>query len=92
MTDPFERAVMRERLEKQERTLRHIKWGWAVHLRVYVAVNLLLFGIWWLTGGADTHPWFLYPLGGWGIGLYLHGAHTKAHVRRHEEMRRSLDE
>ena len=37
------------------------------NLRWYVAVNLLLLAIWALTGAG--HPWFVWPLLGWGIGV-----------------------
>jgi len=44
--------------------------GFYSHLASYVAVNLFLIAI-NLTTGADT-LWFIYPLGGWGIGIVCH--------------------
>jgi uncharacterized protein DUF1707/2TM domain-containing protein len=43
---------------------------WRDHLGVYVAVNLMLVAMWALSGFG--HPWFVWPLMGWGIGLIAH--------------------
>ncbi len=48
-----------------------MKFGFLVHLAVFVAVNALLFAI-----NQRTTPgfaWFAFPLGGWAIGLSMHG-------------------
>jgi len=48
-----------------------MKFGFLVHLTVFIAVNALLFVI-----NQRTTPgfsWFAFPLGGWAIGLSLHG-------------------
>ena len=38
------------------------------HLSFYVFVNIILIIIWAATGAQSTPvPWFVYPLGGWGI-------------------------
>lgn len=47
------------------------KFGFLVHLTVYIAVNVMLFVI-----NQRTTPgfsWFAFPLGGWAIGLSIHG-------------------
>ena len=36
----------------------------------YVLVNALLIGIWYFT--TRGFPWFVFVLGGWGIGLAYH--------------------
>jgi Na+(H+)/acetate symporter ActP len=59
-----------EEIYKKARERVEEKKGFFTHLIVYVLVNILLVIIWWLTG-AD-YPWFLFPLGGWGIGLIFH--------------------
>jgi hypothetical protein len=46
------------------------KKGFYTHLIVYVCVNALLVVIWAVTGAG--FPWFVFPLGGWGIGLIFH--------------------
>lgn len=47
------------------------KFGFMIHLTVFVAVNAMLFFI-----NQRTTPgvaWFAFPLGGWAIGLTIHG-------------------
>jgi fatty acid desaturase len=45
------------------------------HVLIYLAVNALLFSIWLVValvvGGAAWFPWFLFPLLGWGIGVFM---------------------
>lgn len=48
-----------------------MKYGFFIHLTVFIAVNALLFVI-----NQQTTPgfsWFAFPLGGWAIGLCIHG-------------------
>ena len=66
--DDFARAAFRER-EARRILRRRAFW---VHAAVYLSTNITLFVIWALVGGG--HPWFLYPLLGWGIGLAAHAA------------------
>ena len=47
------------------------KKGFFIHLSVYILVNSLLVIIWAFPSGGGN-PWFLWPLGGWGIGLLFH--------------------
>ena len=54
--------IARQRVEEKK--------GFYTHLIVYICVNILLVLIWFFTG-ADF-PWFVFPLGGWGIGLLFH--------------------
>jgi hypothetical protein len=70
MTDPFERAVLLEKIERSAEEARAAREGFRVHAVVYVAVNIMLVVIWALTW--TGHPWFVYPLLGWGIGLAAH--------------------
>ena len=47
------------------------KRGFYVHLTVYIVVNIGLVLLWaFATSGG--HPWFIWSLGGWGIGLLFH--------------------
>ena len=66
--DEFARAAFRER--EARRILR--RRVFYVHAAIYGATNIALVAIWILVGGG--HPWFLYPILGWGIGLAAHGA------------------
>jgi hypothetical protein len=43
-----------------------------IHLAVYIVVNIMLVLIWAFAGDRGF-PWFIFPLGGWGIGLLSHG-------------------
>ncbi|MFC2011019.1 2TM domain-containing protein [Chloroflexota bacterium] len=46
------------------------KRGFYGHLTAYVVVNTILVLIWaFATSGG--YPWFLWVLGGWGIGIIL---------------------
>jgi hypothetical protein len=47
------------------------KKGFFIHFTVYIIVNIILVLIW--AFAADRgFPWFVFPLGGWGIGLLFH--------------------
>jgi len=46
------------------------KKGFRTHFIVYLCVNALLVIIWAVTGRG--FPWFVFPLGGWGIGVLFH--------------------
>ena len=47
------------------------KIGFYIHLVVYVGVNILLVIINLFT--SPQYIWFIWPLLGWGIGLFFHG-------------------
>ena len=47
------------------------KKGFYIHFAVYIAVNILLVLIWAFPAGGG-YPWFLWTLGGWGIGILFH--------------------
>ena len=46
------------------------KLGFYIHLAVYIGVNILLIII-NLTSSPD-YLWFIWPLFGWGVGLFFH--------------------
>src|SRR5688500_9123671 len=66
--DDFARAALSERRVRIAMRRRAL----LVHAAVYVTTNIFLFVVWLLTGAG--HPWFLYVLFGWGIGLAAHTA------------------
>ena len=47
------------------------KFGFLIHLTVFIAVNAMLFFINQSTSPGVT--WSLFPLAGWGLGLSIHG-------------------
>jgi hypothetical protein len=80
MTDAFERAAERAESEYRQRRRegaeRIKRKSFHIHATVFVAVQVLLVVVWalqWQLGGT-SHPWFLYPLLGWGVGLAAHYA------------------
>jgi hypothetical protein len=60
-----------EEIYKQARKRVEEKKGFFVHLTVYICVNIGLVLIWAFAAGGG-YPWFIWPLGGWGIGLLFH--------------------
>lgn len=49
-----------------------------------MSVNLMLFIIWILSGGG--HPWFVYPLLGWGVALGVHSTVAWTSGRSEDEL------
>ena len=76
MSDAFERAAERadddDRRRRRERSARGQRKAFRIHATVFVAVQVLLLVVWAISGAG--HPWFLYALGGWGVGLAAHYA------------------
>lgn len=60
-----------EELYKEAKKRVEEKKNFFMHLAVYVVVNALLVFIWAFTSDGGF-PWFIFPLGGWGIGLLFH--------------------
>jgi len=63
--------VEHEERIKTARRRAGMKFGFLIHLTVFVAVNALLFVINQRT--TPGYAWFPFPLGGWAIGLSIHG-------------------
>jgi hypothetical protein len=66
--DEFGRAALRER--EAVRIARR-QWFW-MDLIVWAAISVFLFVIWLLAGGG--FPWFVIPVGAWGIVVVAHAA------------------
>ena len=64
-------GISEEEIYKQARKRVEEKKGFFVHFIVYICVNIGLVLIWAFAAGGG-YPWFLWPLGGWGIGLLFH--------------------
>ncbi|MEE8318020.1 MAG: 2TM domain-containing protein [Dehalococcoidales bacterium] len=47
------------------------KKGFFVHLAAYVIINVMLILLWAFAAGGG-YPWFIWPLGGWAVGLLFH--------------------
>jgi len=68
------------------------KRAFGLHATVYIAVNLLLFAVWALTGRG--YFWPIWPVFGWGVGLvvhywtvFLHRPISEEEIRREMEKR-----
>ena len=84
--------VPRSEEERRKLALRRLeaKSEFQAHLMAYLLVNLLLVGIWFVTG--RHFFWPIFPLLGWGIGLGLHA--WAAYGQRpptEERIRREMD-
>jgi hypothetical protein len=94
--DAFELEVDEEVASRRHMELTGVR----IHAVTWGAVNAFLFMIWAVVGGG--FPWFLFPLGGWGIPLAIHAAVAtqpidRVQVRkmveaRHLELERPWDE
>lgn len=47
------------------------KRGFYIHLSVYIIINIVLVLV-WAFPASRGYPWFLWALGGWGIGIISH--------------------
>jgi len=61
-----------EELRKIAKKTAEKKVDFYTHFVVYIAVNLFLIAIWFVTSGINSFPWFVFPLFGWGIGIGAH--------------------
>lgn len=60
-----------EQLVRIARRRAGMKFGFFIHLMVFIAVNTLLFVI--NQQATPGYTWFPFPLGGWAVGLSIHG-------------------
>ena len=67
MTDKMSEEQIYELAKKRVEEKR----GFFSHLAAYVIVNIMLVLIWAFAAGGGF-PWFVFPLGGWGIGIIFH--------------------
>lgn len=65
-------------IETRARRRVGIKLGFYIHATVFMAVNLGLFMLNSIIGGAR---WSHFPLWGWGLGLAIHGLVTFISLR-----------
>jgi len=67
----MENKLSEEEIYEEAKKRVEAKRGFYTHLTSYGVVNLMLIIIWAFPAGGG-YPWFLWPLGGWGIGLIMH--------------------
>ncbi len=77
--------------QRYERTPEEREQSFRPHLTSYIWVIAFLWVIWFFTGA--RYMWPIYPMMGWGIGLFFHALATylsrssgnrKAHNRENE--------
>lgn len=78
-----------EELYREARKRVEEKKGFFMHLAVYICVNIFLVIIWAVTG--DGFPWFVFPLGGWGIGILFHFLGVFVFTRQTEWEKREIE-
>ena len=64
-------GMTEEQIYEQAKKRVEEKKGFFIHFTVYIVVNIMLVLIWAFAAGGGF-PWFIFPLGGWGIGLLFH--------------------
>ena len=65
------KQLSEEQIYEQAKKRVEEKKGFFIHFSVYIIVNIMLVFIWAFTAGGGF-PWFIFPLGGWGIGIVFH--------------------
>ena len=63
--------MQRNEMERLARRRAGAKMGFIVHATVFLLVNTVLFVI--NQQVSPQHAWSFWPLGGWAIGLAIHG-------------------
>jgi len=82
-------GMSEEEIYRQARKRVEEKKGFYVHFAVYIIVNIILVIIWASTGAG--YPWFLFPLGGWGIGILFHFLGVFVFSRQTDWERRAIE-
>ncbi|MFC1921245.1 2TM domain-containing protein [Chloroflexota bacterium] len=65
------KQMTEDEIYEQAKKIVEEKRGFYVHITAYIVVNITLILIWAFAAGGG-YPWFLWCLGGWGIGLLFH--------------------
>lgn len=79
-----------EELYREARKRVEAKKGFFIHLTVYIIVNIMLVLIWAFPGGGGF-PWFVFPLGGWGIGILFHFLEAFVFSRQTDWERKAIE-
>lgn len=67
-----------------ESDARKARSGFRGHLIPYCAVAGFLLVLNIVTG--SSFPWFLFPVGGWGIGIFIHGMLAREQERKKQDL------
>ena len=88
ITDPTKRADDVDLRARAIERLEHKREFWT-HLAAYVLVNGGLIVIWAMTDAGFFWP--VFPILGWGIGLFFHGWDTFAGGPKEARIRREME-
>jgi uncharacterized membrane protein YhaH (DUF805 family) len=69
---------------------RHERSEFWCHLAVYLLVNALIVTVWFLVVDGGFF-WPLFPLFGWGIGVFFHALDVFRRPYSEERIRREMD-
>jgi hypothetical protein len=74
----------REAARRRQRHIAAARTGMRWHLASYVAGSLLMVAIWVAVGisAGAWYPWPIWPILGWGIGVFSHIVPVRHAVRR----------
>ena len=78
--------------ERRDQAVKRLqkRYEFWTHLAAYVLVNAMLVAIWLAASGGGFF-WPLFPLFGWGIGLFFHGMDVFRRPWSDERIRREMD-
>jgi fatty acid desaturase len=79
-----------EEIYREARKRVEEKKGFFIHLTLYIIINIMLVLIWAFPGGGGF-PWFVFPLGGWGIGILFHFLGTFVFSRQTDWERKAIE-
>jgi 2TM domain-containing protein len=87
--DPTNDRELRRRAEARVEA----REGFTVHFLVFLAVNVLLWGIWAFNGANLASPWPIFVTFGWGIGVVAHwwSAYGRDEGRREAAIQTEMD-
>jgi hypothetical protein len=75
----------------REQAIKRIKEKneFQIHVAVYLAVNIMLVGIWWFTGAGFFWP--IFPIVGWGVGVAVNGYTVyRGNIYTEEQIQREM--
>jgi len=83
------KQLSEEQIYEEARKRVKAKKGFYIHFATYIAVSILLVIIWALTdlGG---YPWFVWPLGCWGVFVLLD--YVRVFVFERKSDRRAIEQ
>lgn len=63
-------AGVEDNLRQRAEKIVEERYELLMHFGIYVVINVILVGVWLLTGAG--YPWFLWVVLAWGAGIIIH--------------------